>query len=1280
MERGLMDSQGNQACSTNMMDYSAVSGRRFSSELESHRDSEMAEPFNLPSVPFKRAALTPQGDRRFPASPDSDGTSSQSEREARGSPYINTDHGLNEQSSVGSSHTSAAQQDLVTVLTSDMNAAFIVTPVNGSQKSWNKSVSCAHNRQTGSETFKRFLKRKEDDGRNEMVSSESAGREGELSSSDLSCRGSSGNECISVSSGEMVIRSHSFCLEEQSLTALSSLEDSSISPAASCVPSESNLLSATLPDVCKTSTERRTKQSMGHRSLGETFTLEKSTEKLAEEDDAAALSPLVPLPSESEGGLFMTFICESPTDQTQQAECCGAEAEPRGSEGLTPELGKTFMSTISEMLDSDDDVHTSTPVQSAGSNMPKLSYVSPCIENANNPGLQLAKKQQTSASSKGRPVAGVTPSLCKVKKADSQKAPKSDVGTARAKVLTRMSQQAATPGAAKPQKPPQVNKSAFRTTPARVMSRNPGVCAISKPSVPNGQANERAAPPGVTVKQLSGPDAASSHDPRPAVKEHAPTVQSSKSSFRGTQASVGQVSEASAQHAASLSCASRAEKSPARSGRVDPKPTPRRDVPSKTGFSSGSASGQDRPNVSRTRSRCFSESTSISRPPKEKKAGQWVTASFTAPRDDGVRSSARAGSSQHKHVEEASSPADSSRGAKKISLVAEPSRSTTAGAALNNSKGRAEGQASPRPGRGAALTQPPAARPSLLPGRQIQGALQRAVSRISRTVGNAQRNIKSEVASPGSHRAQATEEPSVGMKLQQNASKAPQTPSRPSLMGPPLTPAVKLPRKFPGLCQDSKGASVSGGALQKPTVLKSFVLKARLLSTSAKNSGSAVTTACRSAASTSNGSSASAVSPLKKTNYGKPVAQTPAVDRSKPKTSSRQPQQQYPHPAKGAGSQTVAQGSVLQDERRDQNIQQLKELLTASNRRFQALAVVLQQTLAERDEATRQCGKLSEELVSLKGELACSVHSSECLQREKEELRAALQDATRTLQEEHQKELAELEQRLQAVYKAECDSVLLSYKEEAKKYKTVMQQQMEDLKADHEALKLQLESSHAEELQSVRQQYEMSMEELRKVHTQEMLSFEQALKDAEAAVSAQIQELTVENNVLLEKLAAEESRRRELGENTQKDSHTLYLEKELESLKVVLDLKNKQLHQQEKKLLEIGKLTERNVKLDEFLIKVQQENEDLKARMERHAALSRQLSTEQAVLQESLQKESKVNKRLSMENEELLWKLHNGDLSSPRRVSPGPTSPSHPFKLQSPRSSVVFSSPPVSPR
>lgn len=106
------------------------------------------------------------------------------------------------------------------------------------------------------------------------------------------------------------------------------------------------------------------------------------------------------------------------------------------------------------------------------------------------------------------------------------------------------------------------------------------------------------------------------------------------------------------------------------------------------------------------------------------------------------------------------------------------------------------------------------------------------------------------------------------------------------------------------------------------------------------------------------------------------------------------------------------------------------------------------------------------------------------------------------------------------------------------------------------------------------------------------------------------------------------------GLSLQKDSHTLYLEQELDSLKVVLELKNNQLHQKEKKLMEMDKLVrlrhmfcqlqitstyhhpdqtvrmfvlqvETNVKLEECLKKVQQENEDYRARMDKHAALSK---------------------------------------------------------------------------
>ncbi|XP_056294986.1 microtubule-associated tumor suppressor 1 homolog A isoform X2 [Pseudoliparis swirei] len=396
-----------------------------------------------------------------------------------------------------------------------------------------------------------------------------------------------------------------------------------------------------------------------------------------------------------------------------------------------------------------------------------------------------------------------------------------------------------------------------------------------------------------------------------------------------------------------------------------------------------------------------------------------------------------------------------------------------------------------------------------------------------------------------------------------------------------------------------------------------------------------------------------------------------AVDKGQPKAGARQ--QQVPQPKQRSGPPDVVPASVAEGGRKEQSAPQLGGLQATSNRRFQAVAIVLQQTLAERDETSKQSRDLSQELVSLRGELVCSEHSSERLETEKEELRVALQ-------EQHQKDLVELEQRLQAFYQAEWDKLHLACQEEADKCKTLMQQQVGELNANHEAMKLELESSQAEHLLSVKQQYDASLEEVSKVHSQELQSLENTLKETGAALSGRIEELTLQNNGLSEKLTAVENRRKQLAEKNQKDSHTLYLEQELDSLKVVLDIKNKQLHQQEKKLMEIDTLTDRNVKLDEEHKKVQQENEDLQVRMQRHYALSRQLSTEQATLHESLQKESKVNKRLSMENEELLWKLHNGDLSSPRKASPTSTSPSRSFSLDSPRSSGLFSSAPVSPR
>ncbi|KAF6739406.1 Microtubule-associated tumor suppressor 1-like protein A [Oryzias melastigma] len=329
-----------------------------------------------------------------------------------------------------------------------------------------------------------------------------------------------------------------------------------------------------------------------------------------------------------------------------------------------------------------------------------------------------------------------------------------------------------------------------------------------------------------------------------------------------------------------------------------------------------------------------------------------------------------------------------------------------------------------------------------------------------------------------------------------------------------------------------------------------------------------------------------------------------------------------------------------------------------------------------REEALKQKTELSAELTKLRGELAASAQTCQRLQREKEEARLGFEESLRRQQEQHQEELQQLEDRLRTVYQEEWDKCLQEYQEEADRFRASTEQQVEQLRSRHEAELRSQEECHSQRAESERQQHAASVEGMRSVHQGELQELQSALKETQTSMEDRISALTAETEELNQKLRVEEERRRQiLSDKNLKDSHTVYLERELESLKVVLDLKNNQLHQKEKKLMEMEKMVEVNVKLEETLKKVQQENEDYKARMDKHAALSRQLSTEQALLQQTLQKESKVNKRLSMENEELLWKLHNGDLlASPRRLSP--TSP-----YGSPRNSASFpTATPLSPR
>ncbi|KAM6952062.1 uncharacterized protein PEZ65_009144 [Lycodopsis pacificus] len=560
-----------------------------------------------------REALTPESPcSNSSPSPDSNSSvSNLSDREANSSPDINIlECCLSDGSFVDNSYnTTVPQDDVFCGVRMNLNQTFLATAVDGSATFWNENLSLS-NHKTRLDT--------ENGSSSAVTTPDSAGRESQLSSFETSHRGSTENDCCSLSSGEMIIRSNSLCQEDQSHLVVSSLEESSISLTAGhpAFPAESNLLLITLPDGLEKSTDRVTEENMDYQSLGMTFT---QAELHTEENDMAKSNSLVALPSENEGRLLMTFLCESSADSGKAVPFASAEAEllPRFLGAFTPEQGETFLSTLSAIQHTDEDTCTSTPVQNIGNVIPsRLSFLeSPCSGNAGSPGLHPVKQQQISVT------ANCLVAASKVKKMEIKKFPRSDFSSVKSKVLTRIVHQKSVSGPASLHKPSQVNVNnkhtearsgpPIRSSPAKFRSSASVLSTTTK--VVNDaqrQVNTGAANWGVTFVQSGhiavdgrGKSTASPPCQHPAANKHASAVQCSNPSSEAEQAASSQVADAAALHSGNQTlCFSSLEKNPSRSSQTDPKPTPKKGVFSKIGVRS----------LLKTRTRCSSDSLSLS--------------------------------------------------------------------------------------------------------------------------------------------------------------------------------------------------------------------------------------------------------------------------------------------------------------------------------------------------------------------------------------------------------------------------------------------------------------------------------------------------------------------------------------------------------------------------------------------------------------------------------------------------------------------------------------------
>uniref|UniRef100_A0A3P9KNE4 Microtubule associated tumor suppressor candidate 2a n=1 Tax=Oryzias latipes TaxID=8090 RepID=A0A3P9KNE4_ORYLA len=240
---------------------------------------------------------------------------------------------------------------------------------------------------------------------------------------------------------------------------------------------------------------------------------------------------------------------------------------------------------------------------------------------------------------------------------------------------------------------------------------------------------------------------------------------------------------------------------------------------------------------------------------------------------------------------------------------------------------------------------------------------------------------------------------------------------------------------------------------------------------------------------------------------------------------------------------------------------------------------------------------------------------------------------------QQEEELAAVEEGLRKCHVVETEHLKVEHCAVLEELRTQQQEQMEEMTANHQATVQELRDMHNITMATLKHK-------TKKLMSSRRLFWKKTLRNFD--FPCRLDTLTFQNQSLREKAKRfEEALRKSTDEQIIALAPYQHIDKDLKSLKVVVEIKNQQIHQQEKKIADLEKVAQKNVFLEEKVQVLQQQNEDLKARIEMKLAMSRQLSEENANLQESVEKESTEKKRLSQNNEELLWLLQTSPLMSP---------------------------------
>ncbi|XP_043996844.1 microtubule-associated tumor suppressor candidate 2 isoform X1 [Gambusia affinis] len=360
----------------------------------------------------------------------------------------------------------------------------------------------------------------------------------------------------------------------------------------------------------------------------------------------------------------------------------------------------------------------------------------------------------------------------------------------------------------------------------------------------------------------------------------------------------------------------------------------------------------------------------------------------------------------------------------------------------------------------------------------------------------------------------------------------------------------------------------------------------------------------------------------------------------------------------------------------EKQLKALRDELQKTSLGLDAFIITTQHYCLKNKTAEEGQSELSLELKKAREEMTSHSVRWERLQQDKTALEVAFERELQELQVQQEAELAAVEEGLRKCHAAEVEHLKAEHRLEMEELTTQQQEQMEEVTVNHQAAMQELRDMHNITMATLHEEHARTMRDLRKAHEQQKLLLDEDFEKLRLSLQDQVDTLTFQNQSLKDKAKRfEEALRRSTDEQII-DALAPYqhIEKDLKSLKEVVEMKNQQIHQQEKKISDLEKVqAQKNVFLEEKIQVLQQQNEDMKARIDMNLATSRQLTEENANLHDSVEKESTEKKRLSRNNEELLWLLQTSPLISPA------SSPLHrsSFSTSPVPSSPLFSSSPL---